>query len=212
MQTNQFHQFTEAFWDERYGSTDRVWSGRPNAALVDEAADLPPGTALDVGCGEGADAIWLAGRGWRVTGADVSGVALERAAAHTPPSLAGQITWTRVDLTDWRPDQHYDLVSAQFVLHFPAELHDLRDGLLARLADAVAPGGQLVVVGHSVRDMGTSIPRPPDTSLFFTAEDLAAQLDPTDWRIHTTATRPRPWTHDGQDVLLHDAVLRAQRR
>lgn len=212
MQTNQFHQFTEEFWDERYGSTDRVWSGRPNAALVAEAAGLPPGTALDVGCGEGADAIWLAGQGWRVTAVDVSGVALERAAAHTPPELVARIDWQRVDLREWEPDgSGYDLVSAQFVLHFPASLHAERDRLFARLASAVAPGGQLVVVGHSVRDMGTSIPRPPDTSLFFTAEDLAAQLDPDDWTIRTTDTRPRPWKHDGRDVLLHDAVLRAER-
>ena len=72
--------FTSEFWDERYGSSDRVWSGNPNPHLVDQIADLTPGTALDVGCGEGADAIWLAERGWRVTGVDVSTVALERAA------------------------------------------------------------------------------------------------------------------------------------
>ena len=209
MQTNQFHQYTQEFWDERYGSTDRVWSGRPNAALVAEATDLPPGTALDVGCGEGADAIWLAGRGWRVTATDVSDVALRRGAAHDPARL---IDWQRVDLRDWEPDgPGYDLVSAQFVLHFPAELHPERDRLFARLAAAVAPGGQLVVVGHSVLDMGTTIPRPPDTSLFFTADDLAAQLDPAVWTVCTADIRPRPWTHDGREVLLHDAVLRAQR-
>jgi SAM-dependent methyltransferase len=211
MRTEQFHQFTSEFWDERYGSSDRVWSGRPNAALVAESAALTPGTALDVGCGEGADAVWLAGQGWRVTGADVSRVALERAAAHTPPELASLITWSRVDLTTWEPSARYDLVSAQFVLHFPSALHPERDRLFARLASAVAPGGQLIVVGHSVRDMGTTVPRPPDTSLFFTAGDLAARLDPSTWTIRTADARPRPWQHEGRDVLLHDEVLRAQR-
>ena len=211
MQTHGLDQFTEAFWDERYGSRDLVWTGRPNAALVAEAATLTPGTALDVGCGEGADAMWLATQGWRVTGSDVSRVALERAAAHTPPELASLITWSRMDLTTWEPSARYDLVSAQFVLHFPSALHAERDRLFARLASAVAPGGSLIVVGHSVLDMGTTIPRPPDTSLFFTADDLAAQLDPSAWVIKTAENQPRPWKHDGQDVLLHDAVLRAQR-
>src|SRR4051794_25549620 len=74
--------FTQRCWDEKYAAQDRIWSGRPNQPLVDHAADLPPGLALDVGCGEGADVVWLAERGWRVTGADVSPVALERARAH----------------------------------------------------------------------------------------------------------------------------------
>ena len=212
MRCEQLHKFTEEFWDERYGSHERVWSGKPNTALVAEAGLLTPGTALDVGCGEGADAMWLAARGWRVTGMDVSGVALERAATHTPPELASLITWSRVDLTTWEPSARYDLVSAQFVLHFPEALHPERDRLFAKLASAVAPGGSLIVVGHSVLDLGTTIPRPPDASLFFTADDLAAQLDPPNWALVTAENRPRPWQHDGRDVLLHDAVLRAQRR
>src|SRR4051794_28076387 len=95
-------QLTARFWDERYGSADRIWSGKPNPQLVAVAADLEPGTALDAGSGEGADAHWLAAHGWRVTALDVSAVALERAAAHGPPEVA--ITWQQADLTVWRPD------------------------------------------------------------------------------------------------------------
>src|SRR5215467_9291696 len=93
--------FGESFWDERYRSAQRVWSGNPNPQLVAEVADRRPGRALDVGCGEGADAIWLARAGWTVVGADVSGVALERAAQHalhTGPAVAARIEWRQVDL------------------------------------------------------------------------------------------------------------------
>jgi SAM-dependent methyltransferase len=92
----------EAFWEEMYRSRTAAWSGRPNPQLVTETADLPPGTALDVGCGEGADAVWLAQRGWQVTAIDISPTALRRARANEAeagPEVADRITWLRVDLT-----------------------------------------------------------------------------------------------------------------
>ena len=87
---------TPEFWDERYRSKEQVWSGNPNPHLVEQIADIAPGTALDVGCGEGADAIWLAARGWQVTAADVSQVALDRGArfaAEAGSDVAARITW-----------------------------------------------------------------------------------------------------------------------
>ena len=102
------------FWDELYGSRDQLFSGNPNGALVTEAADLPPGQALDVGCGEGGDALWLARRGWQVTAVDISRTALERAVAAST-DVADRIAWTRADLTTTPPPgDSFDLVSVQY--------------------------------------------------------------------------------------------------
>ena len=110
------HDAAARQWDDMYRSRARVWSGRPNPQLVAETAGLTPGTALDLGCGEGADALWLAERGWTVTAVDVSAVALERAAGHAAASEAGSsITWLQRDLEAWAPDGQFDLVSAQFL-------------------------------------------------------------------------------------------------
>jgi SAM-dependent methyltransferase len=200
------------FWDERYRSKPVLWSGRPNPQLVAEAAGLAPGRALDAGCGEGADAVWLAERGWQVTAVDISEVALERAAAHARTfgaELAGRITWQQADLIDWVPDEGaYDLVSAQFI-HLPREP---REPMERRLAASVAPGGILLVVGHHPSDLATTMPRPNRPELFFTAEETAAGLDPAEWAV-TAESRPRAATDpDGREVTIHDAVLRARRR
>lgn len=203
--------FDEAFWDERYRSRPALWSGEPNRYLVSEAADLVPGTALDVGSGEGADAIWLAGRGWSVTAVDLSGVALERGAANAArvgQPVAERIHWQHADLTVWQPDV-YDLVSAQY-LHLPPVQ---RDPLFARLAEAVQPGGHLLVVGHHPSDLHTTVGRPSRPELLYTAEDLAASLDPLLWEIVTADTPGREAIDpEGRMVTVHDTVFRARRR
>jgi SAM-dependent methyltransferase len=136
----------EEFWDARYGESDRIWSGNPNEALVREAGDLPPGRALDLGCGEGADAVWLARRGWRVTATDISGVALERAAGHAAEAgVADRVDFRRHDLGESFPAGEFDLVSACF-LHAYGDFPRAR--ILRAAAGAVAPGGVLLVVGH----------------------------------------------------------------
>lgn len=203
-------RFTAGFWDERYRSATRVWSGDPNPQLVREAGDLAPSTALDAGCGEGADAHWLAARGWRVTAMDVSAVALERGAAHAGPDIAGRITWECVDLTTWLPDHRtYDLVSAQF-MHFPSAV---REPLFDRLAASVAPGGTLLVVGHDPSDLATSAHRPTEPDMFFTAAELAATLGPDHWDVLVAQTRPRSAVDPaGDPITIADAVVRARRR
>jgi SAM-dependent methyltransferase len=202
--------FDEEFWDERYRSNPAVWSGRPNPQLVAEAVGLTPGTALDVGSGEGADAIWLASRGWQVTAVDFSATALRRGAAHAETlgaGVAGRIHWLHADLTVWEPAQeHFDLVSAQF-MHLPAAP---RQELFARLAAAVAPGGTLLLVGHHPEDMRTTMPRPGMSDLFFTAEEVARSLDPGRWNVLAADARPRPATDpEGREIIIHDTVLRA---
>lgn len=203
----------EQFWDERYRSREALWSGNPNAHLVSEASVLAPGAALDVGSGEGADAIWLAERGWRVTAVDFSTVALERGAARAVEvgaQVARRIDWLREDLTHWAPAEgSYDLVSAQF-LHMPREP---RESIFRRLSASAAPGGTLLVVGHHPSDLQTTAPRPPRPELFFTASDVAASLDPNGWTIIVSAARERTTTDpEGQTVTIHDTVLRAQRQ
>lgn len=203
----------EAFLDERYRSSTALWSGRPNPQLVTEAADLVPGAALDVGCGEGADAVWLAERGWRVTAVDLSFVALERAAAHAvevSDDVARLIDWVHADLTEWLPGAAtYDLVSAQFT-HLRK---DPREVLFRRLAASVSAGGTLLIVGHHPSDMQTAVPRPPVLELFFTASDVAALLEPDEWETVVSEARARPTLDpDGRTVTIHDAVLRARRR
>ena len=206
-------QFTQEFWDDRYRSADRLWSGQPNAQLVAQAAGLPPDEALDAGSGEGADAIWLASRGWTVTAVDVSAVALERAAAHAAAQgdeIAGRISWRRQDLLSWVPGpRRFDLVSAQF-MHLPSpELASLH----RRLAAAVRPGGTLLIVTHHPDDRHANVGRPGHLDLLPTPAQLAARLDPGDWEILVAAAIGRPATDlDGQPVTLTDTVLRASRR
>jgi thioredoxin reductase/SAM-dependent methyltransferase len=200
-------------WELRYQSKPTVWSGNPNAALVAEAGDLKPGRALDVGSGEGADAVWLARRGWRVTATDIASTALDRAAAHAATAggeVAQRITWHQIDLRhDPVPVGPYDLVSSHF-FHLPEQE---RTELYARLADAVARGGTLLIVGHHPSDLRAAIHRPHFPDMMFTAEQLAADLDPNGWDVLVAESRPRSATgHDGEPITIHDAVLVARRR
>ena len=204
--------FERAFWDELYRSLSAVWSGDPNPQLVAEISDLTPGTALDAGCGEGADAIWLAERGWHVTAADISPVALERArafASNVSDDVARRIDWLHADLLNWSPPaESYDLVSAQF-MHPPTAP---RETLFRRLAAAVKPHGTLLVVGHHPSDLQTTAKRPPLPELLFTAADVAALLEPNNWDIIVETSRERTTTDPaGRTITIHDAVLRARR-
>lgn len=204
-------QWSAPFWDAHYRTHPRLWSGNPNRWLVAEAADLPPGRALDAGCGEGADAIWLAARGWTVLGTDVSEVALER--ARTAAERAGvtdRVTLAAADLrTDPPVGGPYDLVSAQY-LHLPSAV---RRPAYAALADAVAPGGTLLLVAHHPSDLDGPMPRPQDRDLFADERELAADLDPARWEVLVAQARPHPATHpDGHTVTVHDSVVRARRR
>ncbi|WP_347404806.1 bifunctional NAD(P)/FAD-dependent oxidoreductase/class I SAM-dependent methyltransferase [Micromonospora sp. WMMD1102] len=205
--------FEQEGWEERYGAKPAIWSGHPNVQLVAEAAGLVPGRALDVGSGEGADAIWLAERGWQVTGVDISTTALGRAAAHAEAAgaqVAGRIEWLHADLRERPLDEgRYDLVSAQY-MHLPGQV---RRELFGRLAAAVAPGGTLLLVGHHPSDMHTSAHRMHFPDMMFTAEEVAAALDPADWTVLAAETRPRRRVDpEGHEVNISDAVLVARRR
>jgi SAM-dependent methyltransferase len=199
------------FWDERYRSQTALWSGEPNGRLIEEAAELTPGHALDVGCGEGADAVWLAERGWHVTGADLSAVALERAqSAATNAGVAGRIDWQHADLlTCAEPAVPYDLVSAHFMQLQPAA----REALFRRIAAWVAPGGTLLVVGHHPSDLETTARRPRMPNVLYDASAITALLEPNDWDIIVAAARERDAADPGgRSIRVHDTVVRAVRR
>ncbi|MGH2895369.1 MAG: class I SAM-dependent methyltransferase, partial [Solirubrobacteraceae bacterium] len=165
-------------------------------------------------CGEGGDAIWLARRGWVVIGADVSPVGLERAAgnaAEAGAEIAARITWRQVDLfaDEWAPLGAYELVNSQY-LHLPP---DVRLRSMQRLAEAVAPGGDLLVAAHHPSDLEIPGLRPNLPELFCTAEELAAHLDPAGWGIVTAAAPQRTVTGpEGTPVMVRDTVLHARRR
>lgn len=199
---------TEADWDQRYSEREALWSGHPNGTLVTEAGGLPPGRALDVGCGEGADALWLAERGWNVTALDVSKVALTRAAAEAAQRSL-RINWLHAGLVEAAlPAGMFDLVSAQY----PA-LPRTRDNAAEQaLLRAVAPGGTLLVVHHAMPD---AAPDPEHASAvamhdYVLPGDIAASLD-GNWVVEVDETRPRHVTAGAGAHHTEDVVLRARR-
>jgi len=205
--------YDRAYWEDRYGRPGRAWSGRPNAALVAETAHLPPGRALDVGSGEGGDALWLAARGWQVTGVDISRNALDKAAASAREREdvdPERLTWQQADLTVWSPPRaSVDLVTAHF-MHLP--LVD-RERLFPALAEGVAPGGTLLVVGHDADALPTGAGRHGDPGMLFTVDEVVGRLPPEAWRVEVAEVRPRTMTTpDGAKVDVADVIVRATRR
>ncbi len=194
-----------ASWEERYRGSAALWSGHANPPLVAEAAGLAPGRALDVGCGEGGDALWLAGQGWQVTGLDWSQLALDRAAEHAAAAgLTERVEWVQGDVDSWQPPlDAYDLVSAHFLHPTAAQ----RRPLLARLAAAVAPEGTLLWVGHPYNQESAET---WGADRFTTARELAADLDPAAWEVLIADNRPRQTSGDHHHES--DEVLRARRR
>ncbi len=193
-------------WDERYAAVEQVWSGDPNGALVAEVADLPPGRALDVGCGEGADAIWLASRGWQVTALDVSQVALHRAARHGAAAGA-RVEWLHAGLLD-ADLTSYDLVSAQYPA-LPRTGPDDEANQRALLA-AVAAGGTLLVVHHDLAAEHGHEHTGFDPADYVMPADITRLLD-GDWRIEVDEQRPRHVTTGAGAGHVGDLVLRARR-
>ncbi|MGW3955611.1 class I SAM-dependent methyltransferase [Streptomyces sp. NPDC004752] len=200
----------EEFWETRYRRNDRVWSGRPNPLLVREAAGLRPGAALDLGCGEGADAVWLALRGWRVTGADISATALDRAAAHAAEAgVTDRTAWEHHELGPSFPRGRFDLVSAQY-LQSPVAL-DQRE-VLCRAADAIAVGGTLLVVLHAGWPSWQTEPPFDHTfpTLHGVLDDLA--LPGESWTVETLeSVRRTSVSPDGAEGFRDDNVWRLLR-
>ncbi len=197
----------QAEWDARYNDQHQLWSGQPNDTLVVETANLKPGRVLDVGCGEGADALWLAKNGWDVTALEVSGVALERAAAHFKDAgVEARFVHAELERANLAPGS-FDLVSAQY----PALLRTAGQVAERALLAAVAPGGVLLLVHHA--GMETHGPR---ESGFDPADYVwPAMLSPLfddDWVVELDEQRPRKVPGGGGGAHhTEDIVLRARR-
>jgi SAM-dependent methyltransferase len=198
-----------AEWDARYSEGDgAMWSGRPNGRLVAEVGDIPPGRALDVGCGEGADAIWLAKRGWTVTAIDVSDVALGRA-RESARTAGASVEWVTGDALEMPlPAGSFDLVSLQY----PALPKAAGERAVRRLLDTVRPGGLLLAVYHDLDDEHREHmkSRGVDPADYVGANDLGELLS-DDFTIELHAVQPRVDPPPGTPHIA-DVVLRARRR
>lgn len=200
-------------WNQVYGEKDQMWSGQPNAALVHALSGHASGTALDVGCGEGGDAVWLAEQGWTVTAIDVSTTALERAAAAADARGVGsQIDWQQIDLTEAMPAGEFDLVSAIFLqsrINFP------REDILKSLTRNVAPGGLFLVVGHAEwPPWAQAAEHEHDRPVLHNAIETLTflDLDSETWDVLICADQSREATSpDGESAELLDAVILIRR-
>ncbi|MFY1615909.1 class I SAM-dependent methyltransferase [Micromonospora sp. WMMD736] len=204
------HSFDKSYWQQHWQHTHGGRAGSmagnpPNPHLARETAGLVPGTALDAGCGAGAEAIWLASHGWQVTAVDIAAEALARAAERaTAHGQAPSIRWVEADLTTWEPDLRFNLVTTHYAHPAMPQL-----AFYQRIRDWVTPGGTLLIVGH--RHTGHAHHHPAEATV--TLADITAGLDAADWEIVTAQERQRPAPGPGSHTVpLHDVVVRATRR
>lgn len=202
------------WWEARYAGTEHAWSGRVNKVLADVAAELTPGRALDLGCGEGGDVVWLAQHGWTVTGVDLSPTAAERArvAAASAGIAADAARFEAADLATWTTPERYDLVTISFLHSWPLLIP--REEILRRATEFVAPGGHLLITAHVGPPSWGGDHELVHSYRFPTpAGDLdALALEPGQWDVLACETREREITApDGSPATLTDGVVLVQR-
>ncbi|SFD59340.1 class I SAM-dependent methyltransferase [Streptomyces aidingensis] len=198
-------------WDERYAAAELVWGREPNRWVARETAGLPPGRALDLAAGEGRNALWLAGRGWRVTAADFSAVAVERGrklAAAGPPEAAGRVGWVRADVTEagswaeWGRGNGFDLVLISY-LHLPP---GPRREVWRRAARVLAPGGTLLVIGHDATNIEAGTGGPQDPEVLYSPDEVVSALAGSGLRTVLAERVRRPVEGAARDAV--DALVR----
>ena len=192
-------------WDERYAGDDLVWSAEPNRFLVVEVETLPPGRALDLACGEGRNAVWLAERGWNVTGVDFSKVGLDKA-RRLADARGVSVHWELADVTEYTPaPESFDLVIVMY-LHLPEAA---RRVAFRHAAAAVATGGSLLVVGHDITNLSVGWGGPRDPAVLYGPEDVVADLVDLETVKAERVQRP-VHTDDGEKIAV-DVLVRAKR-
>ena len=192
-------------WDERHGDDTGRFAGEPSRFLLPEVEGLPPGRALDLACGQGRHAVWLAERGWRVTGVDFSTVGIEKARLHAA-ERGVEVEWVNADLLDYAPEEgSFDLVLV-FYLHVP--LPD-RSTILRSAVRALAPGGTFLLVGHDRDNLERGYGGPHDPRVLYTSSEIVIDLPGLEVERATRVDRPVQ-TEDGDRVAL-DLLVRARR-
>jgi SAM-dependent methyltransferase len=190
-------------WDERYATAALVWGAGPNRFLAPEVQDLPPGTALDLGCGEGCNAIWLAERGWQVTGVDFSAAGLEKA-RRLVAERGVEVSWLHADLLEYQPRPGaFDLVIVLYIQLPAAQL----SAAMKKAVASLAPGGTLLVVGHDLLNLSEGIGGPQDPVVLFTPADIERDL--AGLHIERAERVLRPVAVEGREVNAIDALVRA---
>lgn len=197
--------FAREDWNARYAQKELLWTVRPNRLFTVEVAGLMPGRALDVACGEGRNAVWLAEQGWQVTAVDFSDVALAKA-AELAVARSVDVEWVLADVLEYDPDPRaFDLVAVLYL--------QLRHGALARAlrraASALAPGGTLVVLGHDTTNLTDGHGGPKDESVLFTPEQVVAELDGL--VVERAEKVERTVALDDGEATAIDAFVRARR-
>jgi SAM-dependent methyltransferase len=200
-------------WDDRYSTEELVWRAEPNRFLVEQVQGMAPGRALDLACGEGRNALWLAEQGWRVTGVDFSGVGLAKA-RRLAAERGIEAHFVQADVREWRPAAGaYDLVAVMY-LHLPA---GERRQVMANVSPGLAPGGTLLVVGHDSTNLAHGHGGPQDPAVLFSAADIVADLIAVagegSFDVERAEVARRPVSTgdgDGEREAL-DALVRARR-
>ncbi len=190
-------------WDDRYAGRELVWTAEPNRFVVAELQDLAPGRALDVGAGEGRNAVWLASRGWQVTAVDFSAVGLDKG-RRLAEDRGVAVDWVLADVRDYQPEPGcFQLVLIAYLQLREAEL----DGVLRRAVTALAPGGVLLVVGHDVANLTEGTGGPQDPAVLQTAGSITRSLG--DLTVVRAEQARRPVAGSSRDAV--DTLVRAVR-
>jgi 2-polyprenyl-3-methyl-5-hydroxy-6-metoxy-1,4-benzoquinol methylase len=193
-------------WNAKHGEAGPLFGVEPNRFLVSEVEHLQPGRALDVACGAGRNAVWLAERGWTVSGVDFSDVALANARA-LADERGVEVEWEQADLRDWQPPEAaFDLIVVLYLQLPAAELREI----LTRTAAAVAPGGTLLVVGHDRENLNGGHGGPQDPAVLFTPAEVARELPGLE--VEKAERRLRPVETESGEAHAIDALVRARRR
>lgn len=199
--------FDQDYWQELWSKTlrehgDKILRRPPNAQLMAEVASLPPGRALDAGCGHGADTLWLAAHGWNVTAIDFSRAALAQGRSMADAAgaeIAGRIDWVEADLTTWVTEpERYDLVVCLYV-HVKTSVEEF----VRRMASGVASKGSLFLVGHRPVDPSTGAATAAANQVQVSVEAALAALDANAWELALAEERPRAVAGTGVDAVIH---------